>query len=164
MDALADLHLKCLGEKTMILGVGNTLRGDDGIGPALIRNLQGKIGCSLLDCGEAPENYLQKIIDSGPSTIIIVDAADWSGPPGEIRQIHLEEISNPSFSGHNASLRLSLDYLRAHLRARIMIIGIQSRTREFLDPISPEAKRTLKVLEDGLVRLLPPSRRENPVS
>jgi hydrogenase 3 maturation protease len=148
----------------MILGVGNALRGDDGIGPALIRNLQGKVGCGVLDCGETPENYLQKIIDFRASTIIIVDAADWGGPPGEIRQIRPEEISNPSFSGHNASLRLSLDYLRAHLRARIIIIGVQSGKREFLDPISPETKRAIGILEGRLVRLLPPSRCEDPVS
>ncbi len=148
----------------MILGVGNTLRGDDGIGPVLIRNLQGKVGCGLLDCGETPENYLQKIIDFRASTIIIVDAADWGGPPGEIRQIRLEEISNPSFSGHTASLGLSLDYLRAYLRARIIIIGVQSGKREFLDPLSPEAKRALEILEDRLVRLSPPSRCENSIS
>jgi len=164
MDALADLSSECLGGKVIILGVGNTLRGDDGIGPALIRDLRGKIGCGLLDCGETPENYLQKIIDFGPSTIIVVDAADWGGPPGEIRQIRLEEISNPSLSSHTASLGLSLDYLRAHLKARIVIVGIQSRTRAFLDPISPEAKQALEILEDRLVRLLLPSRCETLVS
>jgi len=148
----------------MILGVGNALRGDDGIGPALIRNLQGKVGCGLLDCGETPENYLQKIIDFRASTIIIVDAGEWGGLPGEIRQIRPEEIANPSFAGHTASLRLSLDYLRAHLRARIIIIGVQSGKREFLDPLSPEAKRALKILEDRLVRLSPPSGCENSLS
>ena len=164
MNALPDLHLECPGEKTLILGVGNVLRGDDGIGPALIRNLQGKVGCGLIDCGETPENCLQKIIDFRPSTIIIVDAADWGGPAGEIRQVRPEEISNPSFSGHTASLGLCLDYLRAHLRARIIVIGVQSGKREFLDPISPEGKRALEILQDRLARLSPSSRCKNSLS
>ena len=140
------------------------LRGDDGIGPALIRNLQGKVGCGLLDCGETPENCLREIIDFRPSTIIIVDAADWGGPAGEIRQVRPEEISNPSFSGHTASLGLCLDYLRAHLRARIIVIGVQSGKREFLDPISPEGKRALEILQDRLARLSPSSRCKNSLS
>ena len=164
MNALPDLHLECPVEKTLILGVGNVLRGDDGIGPALIRNLQGKVGCGLLDCGETPENCLREIIDFRPSTIIIVDAADWGGPAGEIRQVRPEEISNPSFSGHTASLGLCLDYLRAHLRARIIVIGVQSGKREFLDPISPEGKRALEILQDRLARLSPSSRCKNSLS
>jgi hydrogenase 3 maturation protease len=161
MDSLSNLFPGLPGEKIMILGVGNTLRGDDGVGPTLIRDLRGKVGCGLLDCGEVPENHLQKIIDFGPDTIVIVDAADWGGNPGEMREISPEEIANPGFSSHNSSLGLVLAYLRAHLRAKIIIIGVQSRTREFLDPMSPEAKRALKALEDLLVRLLSPSRYED---
>ena len=158
MDASFNLYPELQEEKIMILGVGNTLRGDDGIGPALIRDLRGKVGCGLLDCGEVPENHLQEIMDFGPSTIVIVDAADWGGNPGEMREIGLGEISNPGLSSHNSSLGLVLDYLQAHLRAKIIIIGVQSRTREFLDPMSPEAKGALKALEELLVRSLSPSR------
>ena len=164
MDAKAILDFECPGKRVMILGVGNTLRGDDGIGPALVRDLKGKVRCGLLDCGEAPENYLQKIIDHAPDVILVVDAADWGGVPGEIRPISPEEISNPSCSGHNSSLHLSLDYLKAHLGARILIFGIQTRKREFLDPISPEARRALKTLEDWFLDLFPPEGWETEVA
>ena len=98
--------------RTAIVGIGNILKGDDQLGPALISRLQCKTKARLFDCGEVPENYIQPIIKSRPKTIIIVDASDWAGAVGELRLIKKDQIKDISFSTHNASLRIFLDYLK----------------------------------------------------
>jgi hydrogenase 3 maturation protease len=150
--------------RIMILGVGNPLRGDDGVGPTLIRRLRRRCKFALLDCGEAPENYTKQILQFGPDTLILVDAADWKGRPGEIRQIGEDEIANANFFTHNLSLRLLLDYLKRQLRTSIIILAVQVKDREYLDPMSPEVKRAIGVLEDLICSLPGPMASESPES
>ena len=145
---------KYLKEKTAIVGIGNILKGDDQLGPALISRLQGKTKAHLFDCGEVPENYIQPIIKSRPKTIIIVDASDWAGAVGELRLIDKQEIQDISFSTHNASLRLFFDYLKKELPlVNIFIIGVQIGKKELMQPLSPEVETTLNELVDFFVKL-----------
>jgi len=141
----------CPAGKTMIVGVGNPLRGDDGIGPLLIQRLKGKTEFALLDCGEVPENFAQRIIDFSPDTVILVDAADWKGSRGQIKRIPEGEIANASLSTHNASLRLFIDYLRRQTRAKIIVIGVQAGDRGLMDSMSPEVEEAAEKLERWIV-------------
>jgi hydrogenase 3 maturation protease len=130
---------KYLDKKTAIVGIGNTLKGDDAAGPLLISRLRGKTGFALFDCGQAPENYLQPIIECGPEAIIIVDASDWAGEPGELRLIKKEEIRGFGFSTHDASLRIFIDYLERELpAAELVFIGVQAGSRMLGQLLSPE--------------------------
>jgi len=54
--------------------VGNPLRGDDGAGPYLIRQLKGRVDATLLNGEEEPENLLDQIVGMKPDSILIVDA------------------------------------------------------------------------------------------
>lgn len=133
--------------KTIILGIGNVMKGDDGVGPILISRLKGKTKANLLDCEEVPENYTQPIIEARPDKIVIVDAADWNGPAGEIRLIDAEEINNISFSTHDSSLQIFINYLKKHLpNVYIIIIGIQPKRKYFLGSLSPEVEKTVDEL------------------
>lgn len=98
--------------KIALVGLGNIIRGDDGLGPKLIellkeRNTQGPI----FDGGTAPENYIFPILSASADTVILVDAADIGLQAGDIKVVDLEEIKNVSFSTHNASPRLFADLL-----------------------------------------------------
>ena len=65
------------GSKTVLVGVGNTLKGDDGAGPLLCRELTGKICAELINAGTVPENYIQPIIHKKPQNLIIIDAVEF---------------------------------------------------------------------------------------
>jgi len=69
--------------KTVIVGIGNIMKGDDGAGPSVIEKIQGKVKALCIDAGTAPENYLGKIIKENPDTVLFVDAADINCLPGE---------------------------------------------------------------------------------
>lgn len=131
----------------IIAGIGNTLKGDDAFGPLLISRLQGKVRAMLFDCGQAPENYIRPIVNARPQAVFIADAADWGAPAGEIRLVKIEEISDCGFSTHNSSLRIFCEYLKHELPGvKIVIIGVQAKSRGFMQPLSLEVEQALERL------------------
>ena len=145
--------LEHLGEhlkgKVVILGIGNTLQSDDGIGSLLAGWLKDKVPYIVYDAGASPENYLGKIIKDRPDNIIIVDAVDFGGKPGEFRELEGSAIQTVNlFSTHNASISLTINYLQSHLKADIIILIIQPKRLAFGDKLSPEVSRALELLED----------------
>jgi hydrogenase 3 maturation protease len=57
-------HLKpYLKGKVVILGVGNTLRSDDGVGSLLAKRIKEKVPFIVWDTGVSPENYLGKAVN-----------------------------------------------------------------------------------------------------
>ena len=148
-------HLKThLKGKVVILGIGNTLRSDDGAGSILARRINGKGAFKVFDAGPSPENYLEKIIKENPQTIVIADAVDFGGKPGEVRLLEGQNIETVNFfSTHNASISLAINYLQSRVAADIIILAIQPGTLVFGDTLSQSIEKTLTQLEDWFSRL-----------
>ncbi|MFB0527612.1 MAG: hydrogenase 3 maturation endopeptidase HyCI, partial [bacterium] len=118
--------------KVSIVGIGNRLRGDDGVGPEIINRIKNPLPSLLLfDVGEAPENYLEKIVKQKPDAIVLIDAVDFNAPPGTIKIIEKDDIKNESLSTHNVSLNLVAKYLQKETSADVFLLGIQPETIEF---------------------------------
>jgi len=143
-------HLKSrLTGKVVILGIGNTLRSDDGVGSILARRIKNKVPYTVYDAGPSPENYLEKIIKDKPDNIIIIDAVDFTTKSGEFRIVDSQDIKTVNlFSTHNASISLTINYLRNNLKADIIILIIQPKSVSFGDTLSPEITGTLSKLEN----------------
>ncbi len=148
---LESLSNRLIG-KVMILGVGNPIRGDDGAGPYLIKQLMGKVDAALLDCEEVPENFLGKITESRPDTILIIDAIDLGMSPGTVAL--LEDIENMSYSTHHPSLQLFIDWVKKETMADVLILGIQPKSTDFGSETSDQVKETLSLLEHIILRSL----------
>jgi len=142
-------HLKAhLKGKVVILGIGNVLRSDDGVGSILAARIEGKLPWIVYDAGESPENYLGKIIKDKPDNIVLVDAVDFGGKPGEYRVLESDDLKTTNlFSTHNASLSLTINYLQNNLKVDIIILIIQPKKISFGDNLSPELKQALSELE-----------------
>ena len=153
MDALA--HLKAhLSGKVVILGIGSTLSSDDGVGSLLASRLKGKVPYTVYDAGPAPENYLGKIIKDKPNTVVMIDAVDFGGRPGEFSVLEGQEIKTVNlFSTHNASLSLAINYLQNNLKADIIVLSIQPKSLTFGDKLSSEVTKTSDILENWFSRL-----------
>jgi hydrogenase 3 maturation protease len=143
-------HLKShLQGKVVLLGIGNTLRSDDGAGSLLASRLKDKVPYIVYDAGANPENYLGKIIKDNPDNIIIVDAADFAGKPGEIRLLEGQELKTSNlFSTHNASISLTINYLQSSIGADIIILIIQPKSTIFGDSLSPQVDNAVKTLAE----------------
>jgi len=140
--------------KVVIVGIGNTLRSDDGVGSILVSRIKDKVPYLVYDAGPTPENYLGKIIKDKPDNIVIIDAVDFGGKPGEFRVAEGEDIKTVNlFSTHNASISLTINYLQSNLKADIIILIIQPKGIAFGDNLSPEISDTLNILENWFFRI-----------
>jgi hydrogenase 3 maturation protease len=135
--------------KTILIGIGNTLRNDDGAGAILAGRLNGRVPFAVIDAGITPENYLGKIIRENPDRIILVDAADFGGAPGEITERKPKDFKTANFyTTHNSSLTLAVSYLQEHLQSEIRILLIQPKDISFGDKLSPVVEGAVQKLEE----------------
>ncbi|MDD5255420.1 MAG: hydrogenase 3 maturation endopeptidase HyCI [Candidatus Omnitrophica bacterium] len=137
-----------LSGKVIILGIGNSLRSDDGAGSLLAQRLSGTLAYTVYDSGPTPENYLGKIIREKPDNIVIIDSADFGGKPGEFRVVEGDSFQTDNlFFTHNTSLTVVINYLKNSLKADIIILIIQPKSVNFSDELSADVSDTLKYLE-----------------
>ena len=75
--------------KVTIMGIGNDLKADDGIGPYVIEQLQNRnpSHIELINASTVPENFLSHLIESHPQLILLIDAALMQTDPGTIQLI-----------------------------------------------------------------------------
>jgi hydrogenase 3 maturation protease len=135
------------------LGIGNELRRDDSVGLAVIDGLGALIddpSISLVKCHEVPENFTGRVKRFNPACVILIDAADFGGAPGEVRVFELNELEGIEITTHRPSLAMLGEYLQSETSAGIFVIGIQPADREFGEGLSPAARRASIVVADAL--------------
>ncbi|WP_292614401.1 hydrogenase maturation peptidase HycI [Methanobacterium sp. BAmetb5] len=132
-------------EKLVILGIGNEMRGDDGLGSVLAQKLvpYEKENLTVFDGKTVPENFTGAIKREAPSHIIILDAVKMNESPGHIRLVAKEEIGNYSISTHALPLSFLIKYLESTHPAKIMLMGIQPQNMDLNHPISPEIQKSM---------------------
>ncbi len=139
--------------KIVVLGIGNQLRGDDFLGSLIARKLSLALeneNVVVLDGGTVPENFTGLIKKESPSHIILVDAADMGKPPGYIKIIKKDEISQYNISTHAMPLSFLIKYLEHSAKANIILIGIQPKEMELVGAVSEEINRSIECLVDIL--------------
>ncbi len=149
-------HLKAhLKGKVVIMGIGNNLRADDAVGSILAARIKDKVPFMVWDVESSPENYLGKAIKENPDNIVIIDAVDFGGNPGEFRILEGEELKTTNlFSTHNASISLTINYLQNEIKADIIILIIQPKSIFFGGIMSPEVSEALNKLEEWFKEFL----------
>lgn len=150
---------KLRGSKTIILGIGNSLKGDDGAGPLICSQLQdADTSADVIDAGTVPENYIQPIIKKAPQNLLIIDAIDFGVPPGVVRIFKPEELSSLVISTHTLSPRLLVDMVCKSIEVDVYFIGIQPAQTQLGQPLTSQVKQTVQELTDMLVKIFPPSK------
>ncbi|MDO9392152.1 MAG: hydrogenase maturation protease [bacterium] len=145
-------YLRSLNQNSLILGVGNPLRGDDGFGPALIAGLHGKTMINLLDAEEIPEAFLDQAVQLAPDKLLIADAVALGGLPGEAALMPPESLGQKiAISTHNLPLLMFIKFFREQSpNTEVMLLGVQPKGIEFGKELSPEIRKTI----DSLVNIL----------
>ena len=147
----------------LVLGLGNPLRGDDGIGPRVVEELEARglpKGVTALDAGTGGLDIL-RIIEEWQD-VVIVDAADMDAGRGEVcpgqfvrftpNQVTVQESSDP-FSLHHAGLAEVLALARAMDQAlpSIVIFGVQPKEVGWGEGLSPEVEARLPALLEAVL-------------
>jgi hydrogenase 3 maturation protease len=141
----------------VLLGIGNTLRSDDGIGCLVARRFTHP-GWKTFDCGTAPENFTAVVRRVHPATLVLVDAADMGLAPGELRRIPPEKIQDVGIGTHQLPLSHLIAYLAPDAGA-IVFVGIQPESVADGEAISEKvvdgARRLMDVIRRGEIDKIP---------
>jgi len=127
-----------------VLGIGNLLLKDEGIGVHLIQKLAGTVDdtkVDLIDAGTSPE--FLSLLEGNIDKLIVVDAVKAGNAPGTIYRFspdNLELDSTPHFSLHEIGVLDSLKTMALfdRLPKSTVIIGIEPKTIDFGLDLSPE--------------------------
>lgn len=136
--------------KEMILAVGNTVNGDDGIGSYIVEQVNRYLYDAVknstishsgeivtIDCGTIPENYTSVIRKQLPDRLVVVDAAELGLSPASYRIVKPEHIGVMTMSTHNMPLSLFVSYVNQFCR-EVLLLGIQPKRIELNTELSPE--------------------------
>jgi hydrogenase maturation protease len=134
--------------RVVVIGVGNLLLKDEGIGIHTVESLQ-KVelpeNVRIIDGGTAPD--LVAYTEAGDK-LVIIDAAKAGGEPGTIYRFlpgDLSEKSGTLISAHELGVEqnLKLMSLMGNEPAEIVIIGIEPQEIDFGTELSAKLKRKL---------------------
>ncbi|WP_323737492.1 hydrogenase maturation peptidase HycI [Methanosphaera sp. ISO3-F5] len=143
--------------------IGNTMRGDDGLGPLLSEQVYNKLveitdkntdNVYLLNTESTPENHTIEIRNLKPSHIIIIDAVEFEAKPGEMLLINKEQIDTFNISTHSMPISFIINYIEETIGSKIITIGIQPKQMELINTISEEVKESVEELTNIIVELV----------
>lgn len=134
--------------KTLVVGVGNRLFRDEGVGCHLADELHRRSlpGVEVLDWGTCPDPP-PGLADA--KAVLVLDACDAGRQPGDVHRLTLDDLPVPPYplSFHERSLIDSLPFLASlYGIRRVVIIGIQCAGLEPGLDLSAELKGQLPSL------------------
>lgn len=142
------------GKKTVILGLGNSLKSDDGVGPFICDELsKAALTAEIINAGTVPENYIQRIIKKEPENLIVIDAIDFGGEAGQIRLLKPEQLNKSAFSTHTLSPHLFIEMIQQSKKVDVYVIGIQPKQIKLGEDISEQVKQTAEQLVRELAEI-----------
>ena len=94
--------------RTLVLGLGNSMRGDDGVGEALVEGLRstGLVPPWVRLCSAYDGDVLEPILAETWHRIVVIDAADLGQAPGTWMQLGANAL--PILPAHSNSHRVGL--------------------------------------------------------
>lgn len=164
-----------MGTKGGILGVGNVLQQDDGIGVKVLKYLEANYifpeDVELIDGGTTGAGLDTAIY--GKEWMIVIDALNVSGNPGEVKFLSGEEfLSKPSairMTPHQVGFldQIQLLALEGNGPKHVDLIGVIPKEISFLPTLSPEVEASMDQVIEMLFKWLKtknvvPKRRETP--
>jgi hydrogenase maturation protease len=145
-------------EQLVVIGLGNPLRGDDGVGPRLVEELTRRglpEGVTALDGGTGGLALLHVL--EGWQRAVIVDAADVGREPGQFVRFTPEQArlvqAADHVSLHQAGLSetLSLANALGQTLPDLVIFGVQPAKIGWGEGLSQSVEAALPALTDAIL-------------
>ena len=138
----------------LVVGIGNVLLKDEGIGCHVVRALE-EINLSdveIIDGGTSLDvSQLSRDVDK----LIIVDAVEGGGMPGQIYRFHIEDVTleqKPLMSLHDISLVDTIKLMQLwHNIDEAVIIGVEPKDIDWGLELSPELREKVPQITDAIL-------------
>ncbi|MGZ4786102.1 MAG: hydrogenase maturation protease [Acidimicrobiales bacterium] len=164
------------GASILVIGLGNPVRGDDGVGWRVIEAVEDRleamgatgrpVGVELDRLAVGGLSLMERLV--GYERAILVDALEEGVTPGTVSHRSLDELTGgPTAhldSSHDASLAAALaagSALGATLPSDITVVGVEIRDADvFSDQLSPAVEAAVPAAVELLMGLLRPAAAE----
>jgi len=141
-----------MGMKILVLGIGNTLLTDEGVGIVAMRELEVQYGAredmEFLDGGTL--SFTLAVPISECDALLVIDAAELGAAAGTVRSFEGEEMdaflgANRKSSVHEVGLLdlMSISRLTGHWPQRRALIGVQPAVVGWGEALTPEVAAAL---------------------
>ena len=130
--------------KTVVVGLGNPILGDDGVGVRVARAVQAQVTDPALDFLEVSLGglALAECLEGYDRAILIDAIQTRGGAPGAVYRLTLDDV--PSYhadSAHDASLKAALELIRlqgGRVPGEIVIVAVEAvNLFEFGEELTP---------------------------
>lgn len=154
------IHNQAGPVKTLIIGCGNILRGDDAAGPVFIRKLWERGLPPGVHCADGGTGGMDVAFQMrGVPEVILVDACRSGSAPGTLFQVPGAELEHlPPVAGINLhafrwdhALAFAHWLLKEEYPHNITVYLVEAEQIEFGAPLSPAVEEGLKRLEELFV-------------
>lgn len=136
-------------ERTVVVGLGNPDRADDGAGIEIVSKWKARLGRrAFLDTEISAETIvLDHLADPDADVFLFVDAADFGGKPGDFRLFGIGEQDRfrPALSTHQVPMDLLMGLI-ASRRKDVFLLGIQPESLEPMGGMTPAVSDTVRRL------------------
>ena len=137
--------------RVVIVGVGNPLRRDDGVGVEAIKRLRGRIvndDVLLIESESVPESFIEPIVAFNPSHILVIDAALIGLESGSMKLTDSSDLLGVTVSTHALPIQVFCTYLAQVTQSRIALLLIQPKNVDFGEELSTELqKAVMRIVE-----------------
>lgn len=150
-----------MGPTVLVLGIGNTVMSDDGVGVKVVQLLQSEFrfpeNVELADGGTLGLDLLPKL--EGISHLIMVDAVETGQPPGTCVRLSGEELPialETKISPHQMGLKdlLAVARLLGHAPGEMVLIGVQPASIEMDTELTPVVAGQVETMKQAILQEL----------
>ena len=143
--------------KYVVLGLGNTLHSDDGVGPQAVERMRSDArvpeDVALIEGGTLGLELLPYVWDC--SYLLVLDAVDVGQPPGTLVRLSSQELQ--TLSGRGSVHQLGVADLLVALRVlarrppTVVLLGVQPATSDWGTELSPAVEAAVGSLVEAAV-------------
>ena len=117
---------------TVVIGIGNRLRVDDGAGVEVAERLRGRVppGVEVVACSEEPSRLMDAW--GGAESVVLVDTVSSGAEPGTLHRFDAGERALPArtfrSSTHAIGITDTIELARAlgRLPRRVLVFGVEA--------------------------------------
>lgn len=152
-----------MGLKILVLGIGNTLLTDEGVGIVAMRELEAQFGAredmEFLDGGTL--SFTLAVPISECAALLVIDAAELSAAPGTVRSF--EGVEMDKFLGENRKSSVhevglldlrSISLLTGHWPEQRALIGVQPGVVGWGETLTPEVATAMPGVCDIAAKII----------
>jgi len=144
-------------KRTVVIGIGNSLRGDDAAGVEVVERLRDLVpaGVVVAACDEEPSRLIETW--EGADSAILVDTIFSGAAPGTLHHLNASQVAIPAralrSSTHAMGLGETIELARAlgKLPPRVVVHGIEGAQFDAGAPLTPEVETAVDRLAESIL-------------